>query len=108
MTTRKVWTATGKTGGGADDLDACGSGSVVIAAGQWAHVIVSGVFSVYELVSSGDTADGDLIIAPIAAALSAAGDSDLRWHQRTTNAGNITISASDPSGGADGDIWLKV
>ena len=29
-------------------------------------------------------------------------------HAGTYTSGNITVSTGDPSGGADGDVWLKV
>lgn len=102
----KVWSMDGKTGGSATDLDSAGSGSEHIAENHIAWVIGDFVAENYKCVSSGATADGDLIIEPVAQALTNSGDADLRWHKRP----HIVVSTSIPDVGDmdEGQIWLVV
>lgn len=106
----KVWLADDRTGGTVNDLDGKGQDSAKpIGANHVAFIIVNDNFEVFLCKSSGESANGVSIIAPVASALSNAGDADLRWHRHGSGAQNfigITIPHSNwPTGFADVEIW---
>ena len=105
----KHYAKTGITGGTENDLDGIDVTASGFLAGSVCRVYqsVDGVRSVlfYKAEASAATADGSAVVVPV---IPAGYSGDIRWHLYGTTAGNITISSSDPTGGEDGDIWLKV
>lgn len=112
-----LWAFENLTGGTDNCLDWAGSvvsaDTPAIKVGDIAKRFNSSAksFSLWIVESSGATADGSTVVSPVQAALDNAGDQDLRWHNYGSSSDSgpaHTISASDPSGGEDGDIWFKV